>query len=72
MSFNCKALHDLLTPTEIKVIALASTGISNAKIAGELERSILTIKKHMTNIFKKLGVCNRTQAIIIYLKTKSK
>jgi len=38
-------------------------GSSNAEIASRLFVSINTVKKHITNIFNKLGVDNRLQAV---------
>jgi LuxR family maltose regulon positive regulatory protein len=54
---------DPLTPRELEVIRLISKGYSNPEIASELMVSINTIKKHTSNIYGKLGVSSRTQAI---------
>jgi DNA-binding NarL/FixJ family response regulator len=44
---------------------LLSDGLLNKQIAYELNVSEATIKAHMTAIFRKLGVKNRTQAVIL-------
>ncbi len=44
---------------------MLSDGLLNKQIAYELNVSEATIKAHMTAIFRKLGVKNRTQAVII-------
>ena len=53
-----------LTPQQFRVLGMVSEGLLNKQIAYELEVSEATIKAHITAIFKKLGVRNRTQAVI--------
>ncbi len=55
---------DSLTATEIKVMALLGKGKSNKEIAAELGCSVKTIKNHLNSIFQKLGVNNRTEAVV--------
>ncbi|MDB1122748.1 response regulator transcription factor [Vibrio algarum] len=54
-----------LTPQQYKVLGMLSDGLLNKQIAYELSVSEATIKAHMTAIFRKLGVQNRTQAVIL-------
>lgn len=54
-----------LTPQQYKVLTMLSDGLLNKQIAYELNVSEATIKAHMTAIFRKLGVKNRTQAVIL-------
>ncbi|MGX9417977.1 response regulator [Vibrio sp. RC27] len=54
-----------LTPQQYKVLNMLSDGLLNKQIAYELNVSEATIKAHMTAIFRKLGVNNRTQAVIL-------
>jgi len=54
-----------LTPQQYKVLRMLSDGLLNKQIAYELNVSEATIKAHMTAIFRKLGVKNRTQAVIL-------
>ena len=56
-------LLDPLTSRELEIVRLISKGYSNPEIAGELIVTINTIKKHTSNIYGKLGVRSRTQAI---------
>ncbi|OGR42511.1 MAG: hypothetical protein A2X35_11885 [Elusimicrobia bacterium GWA2_61_42] len=55
---------DSLTATEIKVMALLGKGKSNKEIAAELGCSVKTVKNHLNSIFQKLGVNNRTEAVV--------
>jgi len=50
-----------LTPTELEVIGLVTGGLSNPDIAARLFVSRETVKSHLSNIFVKLGVANRTE-----------
>jgi LuxR family maltose regulon positive regulatory protein len=54
---------DLLSEREREVLRLMAEGLSNQEIAGRLFISITTVKTHAGNIFNKLGVSNRAQAI---------
>ena len=58
-----KALAEQLTDREYAVLGLLSTRRSNAEIAVELGVSLNTVKTHLNNIYSKLGVSRRTQAI---------
>ena len=60
-----KACFDTLTPRELEVISLVSTGLMNKQIAYELGVSEATIKAHVSAILQKLGVDSRTQAVIM-------
>jgi DNA-binding NarL/FixJ family response regulator len=57
-----------LSDREHGVLELVATGKSNKEIAAALEISEATVKGHMTNILGKLGVTDRTQAVIIALR----
>jgi LuxR family maltose regulon positive regulatory protein len=57
------ALVEPLTPRELEVLALIATGASNPEIARDLYISVNTVKRHVTNIFGKLDVTSRTQAV---------
>ncbi|SMY18215.1 response regulator [Photobacterium aquimaris] len=54
-----------LTPQQYKVLTMLTEGLLNKQIAYELNVSEATIKAHMTAIFRKLEVKNRTQAVIL-------
>lgn len=57
-------LVEPLTPREHEVLRLIATGASNREIAATLVIAINTLKKHITSIYGKLGVDNRTRAVI--------
>ena len=61
--------HDLdalarLTSREREVLALMSQGLANADIGGSLAISEKTVRNHVSNLFDKLGVWTRAQAIV--------
>jgi DNA-binding NarL/FixJ family response regulator len=51
-----------LTSREIEIVALAAQGLTNRRIARELWVSEQTVKFHLSNAYRKLGVANRTEA----------
>jgi len=57
-----------LTPREIEILRLAAKGMSNKDIANAVFLNVRTVKAHLTNIFNKMGVGSRTDAIIKGLK----
>lgn len=64
-------LHGL-TPRELEVLTLLTTGLSNRKIADELFLSPGTVRIYLSNIYAKLQVKSRTQAVIIANENKLK
>lgn len=57
-------LYDDLSKRELEVLKVLATGLSNQEIADELFISLKTVKTHVSNIFNKLEVSDRTQATI--------
>ncbi len=53
-----------LTPQQFRVLMMLADGLLNKQIAYELGISEATVKAHMTAIFRKLEVSNRTQAVL--------
>lgn len=53
-----------LTGRELEILRLAAQGLSKPRIARLLTISPNTVKRHMANIYNKLGVANRTQAAV--------
>jgi DNA-binding CsgD family transcriptional regulator len=54
---------DGLTPTERQVAELAIAGLTNAQIAERLFVGAQTVKTHLSNVYAKVGVANRTQLV---------
>lgn len=59
-----------LSPREMDFLKLMARGLSNKQIAAELGLSIRTVQGHLRQIFKKLGVNSRTEAVVYALKEK--
>jgi LuxR family transcriptional regulator, maltose regulon positive regulatory protein len=62
---SMQLLMEPLTTREVEVLKLIEAGCSNQDIAGQLVISIPTVKRHISNIYGKLGVKSRTQALAI-------
>ena len=54
-----------LTPREAELVELIAQGLDNTQIAARLELSDKTVRNHITSIFAKLGVENRSRAIVL-------
>lgn len=61
-------LVDDLTPRELEVLKLIAEGRSNSEIAEELVISEKTVKNHINNIFSKLHVYDRSQAMLYAIR----
>ena len=57
-----------LTNRELEVLKLLSVGMFNKEIAEDLSISERTVKNHVSNIFKKLDVTDRTQAAVFAIR----
>lgn len=56
--------HFSLTPRELEVLRLLARGYSNQKIAESLVVAVGTVKNHVQRVIAKLGVSDRTQAVV--------
>ena len=54
--------HAKLTPRELEILQLVAGGASNGVIARQLWVTEQTVKFHLSNVYRKLGVSNRTEA----------
>lgn len=66
--YSKTTLTDKLTPREVEILRLIAHGLSNANIAEKLHLSEGTVRNHVSGIFAKLGVSDRTQAAIIAIR----
>lgn len=62
--------EERLTYRELDVLELICQGMSNQEVAQKLFLSEKTVKNHLTNIFRKLHVSDRTQAVLYAIKNK--
>ena len=53
---------DPLTSRELEMLRLVAAGLSNSRIAAQLWVTEQTVKFHLSNVYRKLGLSNRTQA----------
>ncbi|MCE6998368.1 LuxR C-terminal-related transcriptional regulator [Saccharothrix sp. S26] len=63
-----KAARAQFTEREKNVVDLLTQGMSNRTIARALDISERTVKNHLNSIFHKLGVADRTQAVIALMR----
>jgi DNA-binding NarL/FixJ family response regulator len=59
-----KGLQEHLTERELEVLELAARGMTNREIASDLSISARTVQVHLSNVFGKLGVGSRTEAVL--------
>jgi len=57
-----------LTARELEVLELVAAGLNNTEIANKLVLSLKTVRNHVSNIFAKLQVAHRAQAIVMARK----
>ena len=65
---NLEGGYEQLSEREVAIIKLAAKGLTNKDIAKSLHLSYRTIEGHMRDIFNKLGVSSRTEAVLHGLK----
>jgi DNA-binding NarL/FixJ family response regulator len=60
-----------LTRRELEVLEMIASGLTNAEAANRLHLSVHAIKFHLAAIYRRLGVTNRTEAAVAYLRAVS-
>jgi DNA-binding NarL/FixJ family response regulator len=66
---GARRLANLLTPREIETVRLVAEGQSNREIADKLGLQEGTVKIHLHNVYKKLGIDNRVD-LTLYAQKK--
>jgi LuxR family maltose regulon positive regulatory protein len=64
LTASTRSLPDPLSERELEVLRLLTRGASNQEIAQELAIVVDTVKRHVSQVFSKLGVKNRVQAVM--------
>ncbi len=67
---EARSKDKLLSTREIEVLCALAEGLYNKEIASKLQISEKTVKNHVSNIFKKIGVSDRTQAAVYAIRHK--
>ena len=67
---EARSKDKLLSTREIEVLCALAEGLYNKEIASKLQISEKTVKNHVSNIFKKIGVADRTQAAVYAIRHK--
>lgn len=57
-----------LTPRETEVLEMAAQGLTNTQMAARLHVTVHAIKFHLAAVYRKLGVANRTEAAVLFLR----
>jgi DNA-binding NarL/FixJ family response regulator len=61
---------DELTEREREIVDLLAQGLSNKLIASKLYLSVRTVEGHLANIYLRLGVHSRTEAMLMSMKVR--
>ena len=67
---ECLSRVEQLTPRQVKVLTLLRDGFDSKTIANQLDVSYSTVRNHIRQLFEKLHVVNRTDAVVKALRMK--
>lgn len=67
-AYSAQRTSDLLSEREFDVLRLAAQGLPNKEIARRMGLSIRTVHSHLANIFTKMHVGSRTEAVMLALR----
>jgi DNA-binding NarL/FixJ family response regulator len=59
-----RQFYDGLTEREVEILRLLADGLANKQIAYRLRVSDKTVRNHISNVYRKLGISDRTQAVL--------
>ncbi len=59
-----KAMYDGLTQREVEILRLLATGVANKQVAFRLKISDKTVRNHISHIYEKLNIFDRSQAVL--------
>ena len=59
-----KEFYDGLTARELEILRMIATGAANKQIAYQLKISEKTVRNHVSNMYEKLGIYDRSQAVL--------
>ena len=60
--------RSVLSPRELEVLEMAALGLTNCQIAARLQVTVHAVKFHLAGVYRKLGVTNRTEAAVLFLR----
>ena len=62
----------VLSPREHEVMEAISLGLTNRQVAERLAVSVHAVKFHLASIYRKHGISNRTEAVVLYVRESSR
>lgn len=60
----------VLSPRETEVLDLIASGLTNPQIAARLNLTVHGVKFHLSSVYRKLGVANRTEATAALFRSR--
>jgi DNA-binding CsgD family transcriptional regulator len=62
---------ECLSRRERQVLEMTALGLTNKQVGENLNLSLHAVKFHLASIYRKLGVANRTEAAVVYLRSQT-